>query len=122
MKLGYCISCKDMFKLTKNVRGCSCGKCSGRLRGHEFAIVLGPIKVIGINEGSFQYAIDNQPNKGPGKEFVAYVLPHINKNVQKITISPIKVCDSQATIQDNVYKPKPIVENTQINSDGYLSE
>jgi hypothetical protein len=99
MKLGYCPACKDIIKLTPNVRECSCGKISGFTKEIQsegvliqLATITGPMKVIGINDKSFYEAIEAQSGKksgrGSGSEFIAFILPRINKSVIKIKKDP----------------------------------
>jgi hypothetical protein len=54
------------------------------MKDREFAQVNGPIKVLGINDKSLYEALAGQLDKGPGKEFVAFVLPKFNKSINKI--------------------------------------
>jgi len=87
MKLAYCPICFDIFKLIKDVRSCSCGMSSGLIKtrnGFRVAQINGPVKLIGIKDPSFFEAVHNQPYKGPGKEFVAFVMPKVHKAVYKI--------------------------------------
>jgi hypothetical protein len=85
MKLAYCLKCYDVFKLITDVRSCRCGESSGVLKQDKITVqVNGPLKVLGIEESSFYKAINNQPYKGSGVEFKAFVLPKVNKSVIKI--------------------------------------
>jgi len=97
MKLFCCLNCIDVVKLIRDVRSCRCGKSSGLLSEDKQSVqVNGPLKVIGFNDKTFFDAINNQPVEGKGKEFVAYVLPIVNKSVTMIgpttatTTAPIK--------------------------------
>ena len=84
MKLGMCRICKDVFKLVKNVRECSCGKCSGVVKGSSKVTVTGPIVIIGINDDLLKTAVGKRKLNGSGVDFNAYVLPVLNKSVFKI--------------------------------------
>jgi hypothetical protein len=106
MKLGYCTYCEDIFKLVVNVRGCACGKASGAMKDQVTAIVNGPLLVLGINDKSLYTAINNQPSHGPGKDFVAYVLPKHNKNVVKIRGTNLPKLANEI-VGENVYKNPP---------------
>lgn len=84
MKLAFCPICKDIFKLTGDVRSCQCGKSSGVLKNRTEAHVNGPLKMLGINDKSLYEALAAQPTKGAGKEFSAFVLPKVNKSTVRI--------------------------------------
>jgi len=61
MKLVYCPTCKDLFKLTHEWQTCKCGKSSGRLlkdgltaRINQYAVPVG-IAESTLVRGSIQY-------------------------------------------------------------------
>lgn len=115
MKLGFCLACKDIFKLVFNVRECHCGKSSGVLKGRELAKINGPIKILGINDKSLYEALEAQPSRGSGKDFIAFVLPKINKSVEKISRSNEAKLPADRAPERNVYlKPIETPEKIQL--------
>jgi hypothetical protein len=84
MKLGYCPVCKDFFRLTRNVRSCSCGKSSGVMKNNVLATVSGLLRVVGIKDNSFFKSLYKNAQHGSGIPFEAYLLPKHNKNVVRI--------------------------------------
>jgi len=56
MKLIYCPYCFDIFKLTKVMKKCSCGKVMGRYIDNREAEVSKDAVSIGIGNGSFHNA------------------------------------------------------------------
>lgn len=95
MKLAYCPVCRDVFKLTNDVRGCSCGKCSGRIQDKKegpitkrIAHIQGPVKVIGIDDSVLRAALEDQPIFGEGLEFKAFLLPKSCGSIYKIKTDP----------------------------------
>jgi hypothetical protein len=81
MKLIFCTYCQDVFKLTKKVKSCECGKCKGKYINNLDAIYNDGIP-LGFNNTTLGMAIANQPVAGWGKRFEAFV---IAKNVDTLT-------------------------------------
>jgi len=81
MKLLFCPDCKDVFRLTKKVRSCECGKCKGKYINNIDAIYNEGIP-LGFDNTSLGMACAAQPIAGWGKKFEAFVIP---KNVQSMT-------------------------------------
>ncbi|WP_370978595.1 hypothetical protein [Agaribacterium sp. ZY112] len=91
MKLILCRDCGDVVKLMHNPRQCFCCASGGRYTGVAGnAEVWGPIIPIGFHNTSFTTALENQPESGLGRDFVAFVIP--------------KECDSVKSIGEG--KPK----------------
>jgi hypothetical protein len=81
MKLIFCPDCQDVFKLTKKVKSCECGKCKGKYINNIDAIYNDGIP-LGFNNTTLGMAIANQPVAGWGKRFEAFV---IARNVKTLT-------------------------------------
>jgi len=78
MKLVYCIGCGDLLQLdVTETKYCTCGNAGGKYHeGGLHAEYWGEWAVpVGIDSRDFHLAIDNQPEKGKGKEFIAFVIP-----------------------------------------------
>ncbi len=75
MKLLYCRRCDSVVRLVMKERSCECGKTSGRYLDSLHAIYTGPAVPFGIANSSFVEAMRNQPFKGKGQEFTAWVMP-----------------------------------------------
>lgn len=60
MKLIFCPSCKDIVRLEYIVKHCSCRLCAGKyLKDHITAVVNNRSLVFGIDNNSFNAAINN---------------------------------------------------------------
>ncbi len=81
MKLIFCPDCQDVFKLTKTVKSCECGRCSGKYINGLEAIYNDGIP-LGFNNTSLGMAIAAQPVAGQGRRFEAFVIP---KNAPTLT-------------------------------------
>lgn len=82
MKLMYCPACGDLIKLTLSHRQCGCGKSTGYyLSDGQHAVIIGPAIPLGIANSSFHQAIANQPERGQGLLFEAFVIPKECKTV-----------------------------------------
>lgn len=57
MKLLYCITCEDVFKLDKDLRSCRCGIVKGRYIDNITAETNGKGISLAIGNGSLQNAI-----------------------------------------------------------------
>ena len=76
MKLIFCKHCHDIVLLRiKDIRKCLCGKASGQYVDDLNAEINENCIPIGINNFSFVDAIKNQPKKGDGFLFEAFVIP-----------------------------------------------
>lgn len=76
MKLLYCPNCGDLFNLSYETKSCMCEHSSGKYTDDINAIYSGGIP-IGFANSSFIKAIKNQPEKGMGEVFTAFVIPQI---------------------------------------------
>jgi len=75
MKLVLCPHCHDVFKLAKNVRFCACKKSGGQYKEDGLnAVYWGGIP-LGFANSTLVDAVENQPEEGAGREFVAFVIP-----------------------------------------------
>jgi len=84
MKLIFCRECRDIVKLTYDIRYCLCGKSSGHyLRDGLTAIISGEAVPIGISNNSFSQAIANRPEAGQGNPFEAFVIPRVCATVKQ---------------------------------------
>ena len=84
MKLIYCPMCKDVRRLTRRKRKCSCGQAWGRYVNDLEAEVGGTAVPLGIAWSSFNYALRHRPKEGMGGEFVAFVIPKKCDTVQEV--------------------------------------
>ena len=77
MKQLFCDNCHDIFRLTEDIKTCECGKVSGQYYSDRItAWYKGEDAVpLGIANSTFVKALKNQPNKGAGFEFTAFVIP-----------------------------------------------
>lgn len=86
MKLILCKNCWDVVKLsTKEIRSCECGKCKGQYTDDLNAWYSGEHAVpLGINNFDLSRAAYNQPEKGMGRNFNAFVIPKECSTFKKI--------------------------------------
>jgi len=78
MKLILCKSCQDVVRLREEEeRFCSCGKCSGQYSDELNAWYKGGDDVIplGFANSTLVTAFKNQPDRGWGEHFTAFVIP-----------------------------------------------
>jgi hypothetical protein len=76
MKLLYCPSCDDVFKLDYQPRICKCGDVIGHYFEDGLTAVYSKNGIpLGFNNSSLIEAINNQPESGMGKNFTAFVIP-----------------------------------------------
>lgn len=77
MKLVYCRKCKDLVRLIDaEPRTCRCGLVSGQYEAGNKASYSGAGAVpVGIHDGTFAEAVENQPEVGKGPVFRACVMP-----------------------------------------------
>ena len=83
MKLIFCTDCQDIFKLIKEVRECSCGKCKGKYIDNINAVYNDGIP-LGILNRKLGMAVAAQPVAGFGKNFDAFVIPKNVRTLMKI--------------------------------------
>lgn len=76
MKLLFCKSCNDIFRLWSDQPShCRCGASGGMYQADCLhATYSGPAVPIGFANGSFTEALGNQPQRGWGREFTAFVI------------------------------------------------
>ena len=85
MKLIYCKSCHDIFRLWFEKRTCKCGKSGGWYLSGLNAEIWGDALPLGIDNYSFLAATMNQPKEdaGKGATFEAFVIPAKCKTVRQ---------------------------------------
>lgn len=76
MKLVFCPDCEDIFKLSGEIKHCSCGKCYGWYEDRLNAVINECSIPIGIDNYSFLNALRGRPPSGDGAVFKAFVIPH----------------------------------------------
>ena len=86
MKLLFCKECQDIIRLIPDkIRECKCGKVGGKYINELNAVYFGKEGVpIGFKNSTLANAIYNQPEKGLGKEFIAFVIPKICPTIKLI--------------------------------------
>jgi hypothetical protein len=75
MKLIYCSLCHDIIRLRRQVTTCKCGLSHGTYLNDLNAVYSGDAIPLGIDNSSFIDALKNQPKKGQGVRFEAFVIP-----------------------------------------------
>ena len=77
MKLLVCVKCNDVFSVrTAEEKSCSCGLSKGQYKADGLhANYSGPCFPVGFSNPSFISAIRNQPDRGLGVRFEAFVIP-----------------------------------------------
>ncbi len=75
MKLVFCPLCADLFNLGEKRRSCWCGASHGKYLNHTDIRIGGKAVPVGIDNESFWKAYENQPKKGWGRKFKAFVIP-----------------------------------------------
>ena len=86
MKLLFCTKCGDMFAvIPKKIRSCECGAVSGAYEDDGLnAWYAGNTAVpFGFLNSSFMAAVIQQPERGNGKEFTAFVIPKVCPTFKK---------------------------------------
>ena len=87
MKLIFCKECFDLIRLHKTARKCVCGKSSGYYKQDGVnAVIFGPCIPVGILNSTLLKAITNQPEKGLGKYFTAFILPKKCEKIKHVNI------------------------------------
>lgn len=75
MKLLFCSDCHDVFSLRVNIeKTCHCGKVKGMYLDDLNAVHTGGVP-LGFANSSLVEALKNQPEKGDGARFTAFVIP-----------------------------------------------
>lgn len=75
MKLLLCRKCQDVIRLLDEPRKCSCGNVSGNYLDELNAVYSGEYAVpLGFANSTLFEAISNQPEKGMGYNFKAFVI------------------------------------------------
>jgi hypothetical protein len=74
MKLLLCEKCNDIFKLDLTLRQCKCGAVKGKYLDEINAVYSGGYP-IGFSNPSLVKALLNQPERGLGSNFTAFVIP-----------------------------------------------
>ena len=76
MKLLFCNSCNDTFRLfVDSPTTCRCGATQGQYEEDGVhAWFTGPATPLGFANRSFVQALGNQPQQGPGRTFTAFVI------------------------------------------------
>jgi hypothetical protein len=87
MKLLRCGLCGDVFSLHLEMRSCHCGDTKGMyLEDCVSAIYYGEhAKPIGFANNSFKSALVNQPERGLGEDFKAFVIPKECETFKKVS-------------------------------------
>lgn len=84
MRLLFCRSCQDLFRLVSAERACQCGETRGRYVNDLDAIYSGGAAVpIGFNNSSFAKAIAEQRPRGNSEPFSAFVIPVVCTTFKK---------------------------------------
>lgn len=90
MKLLYCRRCRDIIKLSLQLKSCECGACKGMYSDERQAQYVGEFAVpLGIRNSTFLEAINNQPatNNEDGLSdvfFDAFVIPKVCPTLERI--------------------------------------
>jgi hypothetical protein len=84
MKLLFCANCNDVFAIHKQERHCLCGKTKGHYVDNINAVYSGINAVpLGFHNSRFISALLQRPQEGLGKEFTAFVIPHVNPSFKE---------------------------------------
>lgn len=76
MKLIFCKECCSVFSLSFIKKTCDCQKSWGLYESDGLNAKFGGEAIpIGFGNSSFAYALKNQPQKGMGCDFSAFVIP-----------------------------------------------
>jgi len=91
MKLLFCSSCNDVFAIHKQERSCLCGKTKGHYTDSLNAVYSGASAVpLGFNNQSFIRSLLLRPQEGSGKDFTAFVIPHVAPSFKSVDTDPSK--------------------------------
>jgi len=86
MKLFYCPKCKSIASLSKEPRFCDCHRSGGVYTDDIHAEIWGAAIPLGIANDSFLQALQERPDKGLGKEFIAFVIPRHCVSIRRDSI------------------------------------
>jgi len=75
MKLIFCPQCYDVVKLCYKARSCECEVSHGYYTDALNAVYGGSAVPLGFANSSLVKAVQNQPDKGMGECFEAFVIP-----------------------------------------------
>lgn len=77
MKLIRCSACGDVYNVTFEKKYCHCGRTSAQYdEDGLYAVYSGETAVpIGFSNESLIKAMQQRPEKGAGKTFIAFVIP-----------------------------------------------
>jgi len=90
MKLIYCPHCYDVRKIQSEKTHCRCGQCWGMYTDDLNAIYGGEAIPLGVANSSFVKAIEQQPTRGLGRVFQAFVIPKICPTYIQQTTTPVQ--------------------------------
>uniref|UniRef100_A0A6M3LIT8 Uncharacterized protein n=1 Tax=viral metagenome TaxID=1070528 RepID=A0A6M3LIT8_9ZZZZ len=80
MKLIYCDTCQDLFKLDYDIRTCKCGRCKGKYNvDGRNAITNGEGFCLAIDNFSLINSLKNLLHYEGEYNFKAWVRPHIGE-------------------------------------------
>jgi hypothetical protein len=76
VKLIICTACEDVVKLDSEKRYCKCGKSWGHYHHDGMNATYGGSAVaLGFHNDSLRSAVITRPERGPGRDFKAFVIP-----------------------------------------------
>lgn len=76
MKLIFCRACEDIIRLTRETRRCECARAGGYYGDNGVdATYWGTAVPLGFKNSDFQRAMLDQPERGMGERFEAFVIP-----------------------------------------------
>lgn len=85
MKLIFCKECCSVISLSLEEKRCDCGKSGGKYYPDGVdATFFGPAIPLGFNNVGFKFALNNQPFRGIGRNFEAFVVPENCKSFKKV--------------------------------------
>ena len=84
MKLIYCPECDDVVKLGSRVRFCQCKASRGYYLSGGNAVYFGEAVPLGFANSTLIAALKNQPEKGLGERFRAFVVPKSCPTFRKV--------------------------------------
>lgn len=91
MKLIFCSKCDDVFKPRRTAMSCQCGHAVGSLSKDGDRVMYGGSAVpLGIDNPSLSRSIENQPDRGCGHAFVAFVVAKHCPTFQRVEADAAK--------------------------------
>jgi hypothetical protein len=96
MKLLMCLSCGDIFNLTRKEKSCGCNAVKGKYTDASNAVYVGNAQPIGIANGSFRSAFllqqhmdtqqqDDNHNCCIGAQFKSFFIPASARSLERLT-------------------------------------